>query len=34
MLEIITIITYSIGLVGIGMFFGYDFRKFIESENN
>ena len=32
MLGTIALIAYSVGLVGIGMFLGYDFRKFMESE--
>jgi hypothetical protein len=33
MLEIIALIAYSVGLVGLGMFLGYDLRKFMESED-
>lgn len=34
MLITIVIITYSVGLVGIGMILGYDLRKFMENEDN
>ena len=33
MLETITLIAYSVGLVVFGVFLGYDFRKFMETED-
>ena len=33
MLETIALIAYSVGLVGLGMFLGYDLRKFMENED-
>lgn len=34
MLETIVLIIYSVGLVGIGMIWGYDLRKFMENEKH